>query len=57
MTKKKKKNPAIDAERYCCSELYEHQCGILKKNNNNNNKTQIQMCTIYSCPTSKIPNI
>lgn len=20
--------PAIDAERYCCSELYEHQCGI-----------------------------
>lgn len=21
--------PAIDGERYCCSELYEHQCGIL----------------------------
>lgn len=43
MTKKKKKLqfnttnntlphqrvPAIDGERYCCSELYEHQCGIL----------------------------
>lgn len=31
-------------KRYCCSELYEHQCGILKKTT----KTQIQMCTIYS---------
>lgn len=26
--------PAIDAEGYCCSELYEHQCGIPFSNKN-----------------------
>lgn len=43
--------PAIDAERYCCFELYEHQCGILFFSNTDSNFAQYTLISY-----KKIPN-